>query len=251
MGELKDLVCDNPAGELGGIVLETGRSHNMLYSVSDSQCKSPESYGGKPPRYGEVANGSFTAPCDGLLIVEVTGSSRAADVYGSCAVSGTSNVGWVVPPGSARGGEKIDTHRCVKLLGNERFQFNVQTGRDNGKSKLRMRFYWFYLDTAETYQLQWSKKDLDIRIEPLAVTVDRTGNLVPEFRKSSAGSGLVGRIPIGCGGMTDWFMVWPTDTTQPSTVENGHAKGWTIGPDWFRSPDLNGEKGTCYGNCPE
>jgi hypothetical protein len=243
--QLDCLACDPKPQPLHG-VLSVYKQEERLYSLPADD--------GAGGQYGEVVNGRFDIPGEGVLYVEALGWTGAGDVYGG-------QDGWQhrpAPGGDGRHGEVVGAATCIDAVGPDPsdWQFNVRTYRGSAPD-FRLAFTWYQWhtnDQGEECCVLSQEEVIGLPIKPLPCLPSAIEPAVPALRKWPAShEHFEMRLPC-CGtcdtaggacsgpGMTDWFVVWPSETD--GVVRYGPARGWRVdaGGDALWSPGADGLK---------
>lgn len=202
---------------------------NTLYTL-------PAKYEGEA-NFGEVVNGSFVAPQDGLLVVRVVGANDIVDMYGSDFPNGP---GWHLPgqPPDERSGVKVDPIKCLDLSSGQTYQFNIRAGKGKPPPLVKVYFKWFRIDQGNCC-LQEKSRLIQILVSEM--TLDSVDSLRPERARVPRSGGIETELRIpDCGKLdkagflTKWFVMWPT--IEGLVIPEGHSKGWKIVGDTLISP---------------
>ncbi len=184
---------------------------------------------------GEAVNGEFIAPQKGVLFVTITKSSSAVSMRGSPTANAP---GWQVPLGrqgvAPPGG-------CLNLNVGQRYQFNLWGDRGRDPPDFEATFDWFWWDSAN-WRIVHQTGLLAVVVKELPCLVSEEP-IIPRRQDRRKSDGTVDcelRLPC-CdeqvsGGLSDWFVAWPTESSGGKRIPQGHAKGLTIAGNSLISP---------------
>ncbi len=232
MNELKDFTCRAKGVIAVDADLKFYKSTRTLYTLPTDDESGAS--------YGEVVNGEFVAPADGLLVVTPDGASEQVDMYGSNSANGA---GWQVPPDTRQGGQ-VSGDTCLALSAGEKYKFNIRAGKGDSTSRFSVKFRWYWWNSEECC-LQHDERELDLAIESMLLdTVEppdpqrnrltRTEGVDVELRRPACGTE---KKP---GNLTQWFVMWPT--VDGLEIQEGHAKRWKVEGDELVAPGPEGQR---------
>lgn len=227
--QLDCLVCDAHHQPLRGAV-SLYKNERTLYSLPPDDRSQAQ--------HAETINGKFDIPEEGVLYVRVLGSTGVADVYGG-------QDGWQHSPApgtDGRHGESTGGAVCYEATGPglDDWQFNIRTYKGLAPD-FRLEFTWYrWLTNAagETCCVLSQEEVLRLPVQPLPCLPDAVEPSLPAIRKwPGPHQHLEMRLPC-CGGcesgggactgpgMTDWFIVWPSEID--GVIRYGPARGWRV-----------------------
>jgi len=236
--ELDCLSCEpKPQASHGRVVLHKSTVKNgraRLYTLQDEWSEAT---------FGETVNGEFRVPSAGQLVIELSVSTNAVDVWGG----GRFN-------GYTRSGSQIVDHKTVWWTQTPspgtKYDFSIRTYRGY-TPQFRVSFHWYRWDEDDTCCIQHEVETLDI--EALPLTCEPTGRdpAVPHLRLPASDGHVELRVPCcphcsedkACvpGDTSEWFVTFPANpVTKP--IIDGHAKGWRLDGStlWNPGPDRLG-----------
>lgn len=192
-------------------------------------------------KFGEAVNGDFLAPTAGVLVVAVAGVTDFATVWGGL------DSGWMVPTTKAweRQGAALAATQCFDMAEGQSFQFNVVTGRSDGKTSLTITFDWVWWNTVSCCT-EHEQGTLAIDVRPMLTRWVPTDPLIPDRRdkvyRATEEKVIELTLPwcptcspgiCEFGNMSSWFVTWPSPDKE---IAEGFAKFWRVTPQSFISP---------------
>jgi len=199
-----------------------------LYTLSDSA---------RDATYGETINGEFRVPSGGQLIIELSVSTDAVDVWGGGRFDG-----------STRGGSRIVESRTrwwTTPPTSGKYEFSVRTYRGTSPN-LQVSFHWYRWDETACC-IQHEVETIDVEVIELPCEPTGRDPAIPELRlAASNGDGHIEvRVPCcpNCSGApvcapgdtSAWFVAFPPSGASDVIVD-GHARGWRFDGTTLWSP---------------
>jgi len=199
--------------------------------------------------YGEIVNGTFTAPHDGMLIVTFEVTDRdgrditdVVDLYGS---SSQDAPGWhrLYVPEPLRKGVKINSEHCVDLLEGGEFRFSIGARKTSLKLKATVSFT-LYAPSNSNCAFPRSEGKLELPVMPLPCILPGGDPVTPVRWLHNIGEGEEAFVDVEvqkpcCGDsagadLTLSFILWPT--IAGTDISEGHMIGWQSPANHLVSP---------------